>query len=68
MIKRDVKNLAILQDRDAELRVIRQRVRKGDESLKNQLLIHEGLLYIANSKEGPPLDSVCAPRIRRQNS
>jgi hypothetical protein len=47
-IRRDVKNLAILQDEDAELRIIRQRVREGDNSLKNLLLMHEGLLYIAD--------------------
>jgi hypothetical protein len=60
-IKKDVKNLATLQDEDAELRTIRRKVKEGDESLTNRFLIHEGLLYIKDSKEGPHW-KVCVPR------
>ncbi|PNF15931.1 hypothetical protein B7P43_G07481 [Cryptotermes secundus] len=60
-IRKDIKNLATLQDGDAELRAVRQGVNEGDESLKDRFLIHEGLLYFADSKEGLRW-KVCVPR------
>jgi hypothetical protein len=60
-VKRDIKNLPFLQDGDVELRTIRQKVRGGDESLKSRFLIHEGLLYTNDSKDGPHW-KVCVPR------
>jgi hypothetical protein len=57
---KDIENLQV-QDGDAELRTIPQKVRGGNESLKSRFLIHAGLLYTNDSKDGPHW-KVCVPR------
>jgi hypothetical protein len=53
-IRRDIRNLASIQERDPNLQEIRRLVKEGCENLKGRLLIHKNLLYTVDMRGGTP--------------
>jgi hypothetical protein len=53
-IRRDIRNLASIQEGDPNLQEIRRLVGEGCENMKGRFLIHENLLYTVDTRNGTP--------------
>jgi hypothetical protein len=51
-IRKDIRNLAGIQERDPDLKEIRKLVEEGREDLKERFLLYENLLYAADTRNG----------------